>query len=253
MNNVKCLITAGCSFSQVPNSDVTWPVHLNAYIKPEEVHYLGQGAAGNGIISRKVLYTLNEALKQYKRDEILVGIMWSGFDRREYYSTKQEDTTIVQYGHDVYANPLKIIGPGRNWNIINRHWNDPLTTAFFDNFFNNEDSLIITLEHILRVQTFLKYHNIRYFMTQYDYDALDVHPHDKSIINNNPELKYLYDQIDLDYWLPITNCYEWAKYESGFDFARPPDPHPSTEQHKALVERIIVPFLLDKKLVYDII
>jgi hypothetical protein len=63
----------------------------------------------------------------------------------------------------------------------------------------------------------------------------------------------LYNQIDKSNWLPINNLYEWAKYESGFDFARPPDPHPSTDQHKAFVEKIIVPYLLDKRIISDTI
>ena len=106
MKNVKCLITAGCSYSQVPNRDVTWPVHLNEYLKPEKVYYLGQGAAGNGIISRKVIHALTEALKTYRPEEILVGIMWSGFNRRDIYSRKSLDTTIIDYGTDVYKNQL---------------------------------------------------------------------------------------------------------------------------------------------------
>jgi hypothetical protein len=253
MKNIKCLITAGCSYSQVPNTDVTWPVHLTEYLQPEEVHYLGQGAAGNGVISRKLLYTLNESLKKYKSDEILVGVMWSGYDRREYYSKHPIVCHEISYGIDVYGNPINIMGPDRNWHLINRHWNDPLTTGFMENLFNDEDSLIITIEHILRVQTFLKYKGIKYFMTEYDHDVFDVFPYKGELVENCPDVKYLFDQIDKSYWLPITNCYDWSKYESGFDFARPPDPHPSTKQHKALTERIIIPFLLDKKMVYDIL
>ena len=253
MKNVKCLITAGCSYTQVPNTDVTWPVPLNECLKPETVLFLGQGAAGNGIISSKAIYNTVEQLKKYQPHEILVGIMWSGFDRGTVYSTKELNCTRIDHGdaHLVYANPVKVID-GKNYYITNMHWNDPLSTQAKENF-DKESSLLSTLEHILRTQWFLQSHNVPYFMTEYDYDVFDKYPFDRKTIKNNPDLKFLWDQIDWSKWLPIENCFSWAKYDSGFNFARPDDGHPSTEQHKALVERIIIPFLLDKKMVYDTI
>jgi hypothetical protein len=255
-SSIKCLITAGCSYSQVPNRDVAWPFHLNKHIKPKEVHYLGQGAAGNGIISRKTLYTVTKALEKYKPEEILVGVMWSGFDRREIYSRKSLTCNKIDYGptNSNYANPLNVIDTkNRNYYIINKHWNDELTSNFMQYAYIPEDSLMITLEHILRVQTFLKLHNIKYFMSEYDYDCLDIYPYRKELISKDKELSFLHNQIDKSNWLPINNLYEWSKYESGFDFARPPDPHPSTEQHQAFVDRVIVPYLLDKRIISDTI
>jgi hypothetical protein len=256
MHNIKCLITAGCSYSQVPNADVAWPFHLNDHLAPKEVHYLGQGAAGNGVISRKTLYTVTKALEKYKPEEILVGVMWSGFDRREIYSKIALDCNIIDYGpnNSNYANPLNIIDTkNRNYYIINRHWKDYLTVHFMKYAYNDEDSLMISLEHMLRVQTFLKLHDIKYFMTEYDYDCLDRFPYKKELINMDEELSFLYSQLDKSNWLPINNLYEWARYESGFDFARPPDTHPSTDQHQAFVDRIIVPYLLDKRIISDTI
>ena len=252
--NIKCLITAGCSYSQVPNRDTAWPFHLNERLKPEKVYYLGQCAAGNGIISRKVIHALNEALETYKPEEILVGILWSGYDRREVYSTKNLDSTIFHYGEEVYCNPLKVVDRS-DYYIINTHWTDNLTVNFLKHAYIPEDSLMITLEHILRIQWYLKLQNIKYFMSEYDYDCLDTAPvpYGKGLIKNNKDLLLLYRQIDKKNWLPINNLYEWAKEESGFDFARPPDPHPSTEQHKAFTDRVIIPFLLDKKMVHDIL
>ena len=249
--NVKHLITAGCSFSQVPNLDVTWPVPLGETIGCETV-YTGHGASGNGIVSRKVIYNTMQALKKYKPEEILVGIMWSGYERREYYSEQPVDATILNHGRGPSSNPLHIIEDA-NYYILNKHWKDPLTTTFMANFNNLHDALMISLEHILRTQWFLKLNNIPYFMTTFDYDALDAYPYTNSHILNNKDLKFLWDQIDKEPWLPIENCYQWVKYESGKDFARPPDPHPSTEQHQELVKRVILPFLLEKNMIYDII
>ena len=249
--SVDCLITAGCSYSQVPNSDVTWPVHLNDILKPDSVLFLGQGAAGNGIISRKVIYNTTQMLKRYDPKEILVGIMWSGFDRGEVYSTAHLESNVIDYGpdHPMYCNPVSVV-ENRDYYLTNSHWDDPLTLAY-TNAVTAEDQLMRTLEHILRVQWFLKLNQVPYFMTTYDYDCLDCNPYKNEMLKKSADLTFLWNQLDRDVWLPIENCYSWAKYESGFDFARPPDTHPSTEQHKSLVERIVVPFLLEKNIITE--
>ena len=91
-------------------------------------------------------------------------------------------------------------------------------------------------------------------MTQYDYDCLwDQGLFKNQSVRMTKDLSFTYDQIDMSHWLPIENMYQYAKEESGFDFARPGDPHPSTEQHKAMVERVLIPFLLENKMVYDIL
>jgi hypothetical protein len=254
-SNIRCLVTAGCSYSQVPNRDAAWPIPLHNYLKPAKTLFLGQGAAGNGIISRKVIKHVTKMLETYKPENMLVCIMWSGYDRREYYSTTPQDTTYIDCANNAYRNPLNINQDDKecNWYLLNNHWDDTLTTTFYKHFFNEQDSLIIAIEHILRTQWFLEMHKIPYFMTQYDYDTFGEWPSDKKIIFNNQELNFLHDQIDFSKWLPINNLYEWAKYESGFDFARPPDPHPSTEQHKAFVDKIVIPYLLDKRIISDII
>lgn len=246
--SIKCLITSGCSFSQVPSADVTWPVHLNEALRPEKVYYLGQGAAGNGMISRRVIYNLTECLKHYSNEDILVGIMWSGCDRREIFSFNKEPANPLEYGTDQFNNPSKVVGDN-NYYIMNEHWDDELTLTH-KKVVRAEHSIMLTLEHILRVQWFLKLHNIKYFMTEYDYDVFappSTGWKDKlKIINSDKDLKFLYDQIDLTHWLPIENMYAYAKFESWFDFARPPDPHPSTEQHKEMVIKILLPFLKNK-------
>lgn len=246
---IKCLITAGCSNSQVPNADVTWPVHLNEALKPDQVYYLGQGAAGNGIISRKVIYALTEALKTYRPEEILVGIMWSGSDRREVYSFNDKPTEKISNDIVSYRNPCAVIHENNHY-ILNKHWTHNEYAKTYHSIISDEDSVLVTLEHMLRVQWLLKLNNIKYFMTEYDYDVFAPYAIgivDKlQIINSGEDLKFLYDQIDFEFWLPIDNMYSYAKFDSKFDFARPPDPHPSTEQHKEMVEKVLLPFLKNK-------
>jgi len=175
--------------------------------------------------------------------------------------------------------------------ILNPHWKDELTMKYFEDFMNPEKAIIETCEHILRTQWFLKDKGIRYFMTEYDHDVFSYmghkgstqdrsnnknetlnletksySRHTESVIYpneytqekhfsylNNPEINYLYNEIDKKYWLPINNLQDWVTNVSEFkhrdinpDTGLVIDPHPSTEQHKDFVNQIILPFLLEK-------
>lgn len=266
-NNVKFLITAGCSFSQVPNKDVSWPVPLQKAIGAHAVH-LGQGAAGNGIISRKVIYHTLQALETYKPEEILVGIMWSAFDRKEIFAEDKNSIDSYKFhSGEEYSNPVPVAGR-RNFHIMNSAWtkDNEFTKNYFMHAYNEHDALMSTIEHILRIQWFLKLNNIPYFMTQFHNsclgsthrntaDEVNIEPYisNKYLLNRNKDLLFLFNQINFSRWLPIDNCYEWCKHDSGKEFTRPPDPHPSTEQHEEFVKRVILPFLVEKNLLYDTI
>ena len=223
----KCLITAGCSFSQVPNSDVTWPVHLRDFLQPSNVYFLGQGAAGNGIISRKVIYHTIQALKIYKPEELLVGIMWSGRDRQEVYNTDPNfPHHDLQSSSEGYRNPVRVADE-YNFYLMNAHWDDDATSNYIKNYYDEIGAYLISLEHILRTQRFLKQHKIPYFMTEYSIDCL---PTRDTRISNHSDISYLLDMIDTDEWIEVDNMWQYA-VDSGIPFARPPDPHPSTEHH----------------------
>lgn len=234
----KCLITAGCSFSQVPNADITWPVHLRDKLQTENCLFLGQGAAGNGIISRKVIYHTQKMLKSYKPEELLVGIMWSGRDRQEVYSTDQNfPHNKVGIGAEAYRNPVRVVEE-YNFYIMNAHWKDPATTNYIKNYYDEVGAFLISIEHILRTQWFLKQHKIPYFMCEYSIDCL---PRDIEIINHT-DISYLLDMIDKRRWIDIDNMWQYA-LDSGLPFARPPDPHPSTEHHLKFVDEKVLPYL----------
>ena len=79
MNTPTILITGGCSYSQVPNLDVTWPLPLQESLGVRYVAHTGHGAAGNQLISRKVISKVIEAIELgHKPEDMLVGVMWSG-------------------------------------------------------------------------------------------------------------------------------------------------------------------------------
>ena len=61
------------------------------------------------------------------------------------------------------------------------------------------------------------------------------------------EIKYLYDQIDRNHFLPIAGEFDWCTEYMPNDFPLANDNHPGIEQHKAFTEQVIVPFLKEKQ------
>ena len=174
----KIIVTSGCSFTL---SDGTWPFHINQN-KYGWVHNVGDTGAGNSYISRSVIYEVNQQLELGKNSkDIEVIIMWSGITRKEFLSTIRENP----------MHKLWVDGPHKNWmgNFIhdkhwNRHpnedstwikssipymdWDNKAVTKFLDlywkHFYSEEESLINTLEQILRIQWYLDNLGIKYTM-----------------------------------------------------------------------------------------
>lgn len=241
---VKSLITAGCSFSMVPFGPfVTWPKHLSEELQCETL-FLGHGGVGNGIISKRTINAVSNQLESgVDPENILVGIMWSGMHRAECYSTRNPNHTKIKLSDKMAGldNPTKIDSnsPESNYYIMNIHWNDELSKNFTKYFHDNDGMAITTIEHILRVQWFLKLHNIKYFMSAY---ANDVFPEDKS---TNSDIANLYKLIDFDNWLPLSNMRDFAQ-QTGIPFLAPDNLHPVTEHHKLMVDTILLPHLKSK-------
>jgi hypothetical protein len=237
----KLLITGGCSFSEcVSISQHTWPIHLAKRLYPAWKHKpTGMGSQGNGLISRRIIYQVMEELKTTKPEDMLVGIMWSGPDRHDLYHT---ENIYFDVREAWLENPTKFVKdtPG-HWIILNGGWRSSYARNYYTNFHEHVGSLIYTIEHMLRVQWFLKQHNIKYFMTTYTAEVLP------DIVKSHPEVEYLYKQIEFDKFLPVTGEYEWCVEHMPNDFPRPNDNHPGIEQHTAFTEKIIIPFLKEKK------
>lgn len=239
----KLLITAGCSFSEPPNS---WTQVLSE-ITGIKTLFLGHPAGSNGIISKKTIYNTVESLKTYRPHELLVGIMWSGANRSEFYSQDQ----VEPYGFQ-FHNPLTIVRD-KNYYLLNTHWDSEYCDIHYKKFYNIVGSVIKTIEHILNVQWFLKSQNIPYFMTEY---FKDVFERDYTMFYNgsyikvvdHPDVKYLYDLIDFSHWIDAEDCQTWVTKYSNLPFPKPNDVHPSYEQHKIYTEQVIIPFLKRKNL-----
>lgn len=230
----KILFTSGCSFTSSPNKFTdgynSWPNFVSNKLK---IQLLNSAiiSQGNGLISRKVLYNIDKLLKKYKPDDILVGVMWSGVDRFDYYHNSSENFAIH---NSCDFNPTSIIENHNNWRIMNHHWINDESILYYKHFHNDISSLLITIEHILRVQWYLKRLGVDYFMTTY------MNIFDKKLIKHH-EISYLYDMINFDKFLPVNGCYEWIneKYPHYINEYK----HPIEIGYKKFTENIILPYL----------
>lgn len=234
--SVKTIITAGCSFSTVEDDRQgyqgrTWPFHLHNITGIPSI-YGGRLSVGNGFISRSAIYNCSKALEVYEPHEILLGIMWSGRSRFEYF---------VENSTDSYA--TEIIPNNKNYNITNPGWDDPMSVRL-NRVLNSEVGQVVsTIEHILRVQNYCKVYNIKYFMSQFYKDA--CLPNNE--ILQHVEVEYLYKQIDFDQFLPVSNMWDWC-LSSGlsWDSHHFETLHPTLEQQEAFAKSVIYPFLKNK-------
>ena len=226
------VVAGGCSFT---DGETKWPHHLAQALNADVIN-TGLTSSGNGLISRKVLYRVSELLKTNSPEDILVGVMWSGSDRHEFYN--KELTINATDGW--IENPTSL-GPDTNprWVILNHHWISLHNRLYYDVFHDIIGSLIYTLEHILRVQWFLKLHGIPYFMSTMNSMVLGTR------YKEHNDVKHLYNLLDMNQFLPVDGQYEWAK-ESGIPFIGPDQHHPNNEHNKKFTEEIILPFLREK-------
>jgi hypothetical protein len=76
VENPKLIITGGCSASTTtPNSrNINWPMHIHDRVKTNLIN-TAVGGSGNISISRRIVFQVTNALKIFKPEELLVGIM----------------------------------------------------------------------------------------------------------------------------------------------------------------------------------
>jgi hypothetical protein len=257
MKQFKHLITSGCSFSD-PLTGTTWPLHLSNTLKTDATH-TGLCSQGNGLIARKAIYAVHNALKQgYKPDEILVGIMWSGSNRH--------DSFVKQFNRDEIENHKKTCGWLRNpevfvdnaqggWILMNPWWNEKHNKIYYSGLHDNLGGVINTYEKILWVQNYLKNLGINYFMSAFHPDTYSHYTYD-----NDDNIIWMKEQVDTSHWLPITTMHDWVTSKwSEEHFLRywfidkkrdieylNIDVHPTRKMHVEFTKDIILSFLINK-------
>ena len=202
MNKNKILITSGCSFSDGCSFSSenlyrqTWINHIQEKYDFKRYVHMGNPASGNELIAERVIYALQTLLdKGHSSNDLYLGVMWSGIERKELFVSAQEtdkyselddsvkregeNTLIMSNRSNVFSN-TKGVRPGIV-NVPNGYLKSgglPYTddwwktkpqrdyfNLWYDNFYSVEKQFIDTLKSILLVQTFCERHNIKYFMS----------------------------------------------------------------------------------------
>ena len=202
MNKNKILITSGCSFSDGCSFysenlyRQTWPLYIQEKYDFKRYVHTGNPASGNELIAERVIYALQTLLdKGHSSNELYLGVMWSGIERKELFVSAQEtdkyselddsvrregeNTLVMSNSSNVFSN-TKGVRP-RIANVPNGYlksgglpyrevwWRNKSQRDYFnlwyDNFYSVEKQFIDTLKSILLVQTFCERHNIKYFMS----------------------------------------------------------------------------------------
>lgn len=232
------LITGGCSFSECISPWIsTWPKHLANSLNVEHIS-TAMGSQGNGLISRRLIYQVQ---KHLPNRDLLVGVVWSGPNRHDFYLDKK-----IQFPNNDYwmENPTSVAeeSPG-GWVINNPWWSDDYSKNYYTMFHDFVGHLVYTYEHILRTQWFLDRHGIKYFMGTY---TDEVFPANQL---KHPEVQHLYRMIDRSKFLPVNGIYEWCRDFSNLEFPAKDDNHPSSDQHELFTQKVILPFLQDKNFI----
>lgn len=267
MKQFKYLITSGCSFSDA-ETKITWPVHLESSFNIDFAH-TGLCSQGNGLIARKAIYAVHRALSQgYDPSEILVCIMWSGTERSEVFF-KHNIITDDDKNNDGWAiNPSSFVeNANGGWIIMNPWWRQKTSKAFYAYLYDELGQLINTYEKILWVQNYLKNLNIPYMMTAYHPNTYLEDPDTKeNSYKQNNNITWMTDQIDFSHWLPVTTMHDWVRSfwnDDHFDKCYfidhirnvnylNVDFHPTRKMHIKFTKEVILPFLKNKFVNYNI-
>ena len=169
------IVTSGCSFT---NCGMSWPYH----IQNREVYNVGSVGAGNSYITRAAIWQCEDLLKSgVPSNEIYLIVMWSGINRKEVLSTNEnpahndylstggytgryEDDRwwLANYNTNIHENDsvwLKSSIPDMPW--LNKYVCD-LFKQYWKHFYTEEESLLNTLENIIRIQNYCDSRGIKY-------------------------------------------------------------------------------------------
>ena len=269
------IVTSGCSFSNTEDCvDYTthgmdyhsyqldnyksWALHLEDIIPDSKVYNTAKPAAGNGYISRAVIYKVNELLEQYKKPDY-VFIQLTSCDRKELLvniddATSQTDKNIITHFipefdiKDVrYNKDVKLKNNNMIW-LKHSYEEDSLMKYWYKYYYSVEVGYLKTLEHILRLQWFFKVNDISYkFFSGWNIFS------ELKIPRYPIELRHLWKMIDWDnFWFhrKFGGITEWSyenlpfkdRYVTGErlnENGTALDEHPSNKAHREFAKQVV--------------
>tara|TARA_B100001287_G_scaffold109688_1_gene92511 strand:+ start:471 stop:1184 length:714 start_codon:yes stop_codon:yes gene_type:complete len=237
---LKYLVTSGCSFTAYERC---WPYRLVEQLG--KINYTlindAEGSSGNAMIHRRIIYQVGKLLAQgIDKDDILVGVMWSGANRHNIHDEK-----IERIGKDD-VNPYYWPEEGGRgaWEIFCATNSSRKVMWYYQHVFSYYQSVLETYEYINHLQNYLQMKDVKYFMCPYmdgwDYEGF----HD----NDDPYIRMLVDSIDYSKWPTKQGQWEWVKENyANLKLANPK--HPGPEQNNLWVEKVIIPWLKENNYV----
>ena len=280
------IVTGGCSFSETrhcidyhrfgmmddyeamqPESGYkSWALHLEDIIPNSRVYNTAMPGAGNGFISRAVIYKVDELLNKGK-DVDYVCIQLSACDREEMLvdvddASSETDRNLLCHYIPSLDGGLET---GIDWNRVNLQNNnmlwlkhsygqDSMLKYYYKYYNNDEFSVVKTLEHILRLQWYFKSHNIKYKMFC-GWGIFYVLP---QIPRYPIEVRHLWKMVDWKNWwfhhkgskLLMGGITEWSRdnlpFEERFitgdrvtEDGNALDEHPSNIAHKTFAKEVV--------------
>lgn len=239
---MKTLLVSGCSFTFEPHC---WPSYVAKEFNLREVN-VGMGAAGNGLICKRLISSCEEITKRQNPKDILVGVMWSGTDRHHQYITEKRDHKQYNDNGTVDAaleNPTWAGDKShKHWLLLNPwHLKGQEADNYYKYIHTDIQAQSRSLEYILMTQLYLEKKGIKYFMATYK-DIFS--PYSWNFDKEHPDLAYLYNQIDFTKFVLDIGCMEWVQRNypvKGFPEAW--DDHPNTFGYEKFANEVINPYI----------
>jgi len=263
IQNIKCVITSGCSFSAWDNFH-TWPYQLSNIMPQADFKYLGLCSSGNEIIQKKSTLALHEALQTYKPEEILVLPMWSGLDRKAFYVSNEAEVDRMvdvwkQKGHwwhtqftdlknkleqkkEMFVNGTEKVTYNSlgGWYLFHSDLGDgtDLATSFTKSNLDFTYGVHIGLENMVMLQTLCKSLGVKMYHQFFMDSVLDsIRKEEEHQI-----VKYLYEQLDQSLFV-CNSEHGFLKQQDNSIQLFEDDMHPNELGHITYTENMLWPFL----------
>lgn len=272
------IVTGGCSFSETRNCidyhkfDMmdeyddyqpesgykSWALHLEDLIPNSTVHNTAMPAAGNGYISRAVIYKVQQLIDKNKTPDYVV-IQLTACDREEVLVDVDDAKNTTNANLLCHHIPFldnndrsggwgelpydRIKEQNNNMMWVKFNYTKDSILKYYYKYYNNEVfSTVKTLERILTLQWFLKVNFINYKM----FCGWNLFTSLPQIPRYPVEIRHLWKMVDWDnFWFykKLGGMTEWAEKNLPFEErfitgnrrkadGSPLDQHPSNIAHK---------------------
>lgn len=246
----KLIITSGCSLSECIDFKENWPVQL-CRLTGTEGRHMGLGSQGNGLISRKAIWAVENALKEgYAAQDIAVIIMWSGLDRHDFFGNGYEtpryrDLYERKFAAACMENPHNFANPiareNEGWIILGAcHGDDPIGANYYKNFYSFIGHEVITLEHVTRTQWYLDKLGIDYAMMAYMTCVFEMH-------TDHPDVGWLHNMVDWSKFITMEGYFDYVRPRCDDSFFHEDKWHPNAKGAEVWVRDMVWPYVQNRK------